>query len=99
LGRGILQFEFPAITLPGLDAGTYLAQPQALAGALAARMRPAANTPRSRHKLACLRRIIDGSGVEAEQTRQLQEDVLRVLEARLGPVPATVAPPRAPNRY
>ncbi|GAC1453254.1 MAG: DUF4351 domain-containing protein [Ktedonobacterales bacterium] len=146
LGRNILQFELPAITLRHLDAGAYLAQPQALAGALAARMRPAANTPLSRHKLACLRRIIDGRGAAADQTRQLladvvetylplsgadaeqferllqlpenegvhhtmetwtekqqeigkeigaklraQEDVLRVLEARLGPVPAAVA--------
>lgn len=59
-----------------VDADAYLTRPQALAGALAARMRPAVNTPPSHHKLACLRRIIEGSDVETEQTRQLLADVV-----------------------
>jgi hypothetical protein len=76
LGHGTLHYAFFALTLPVLDAGAYLARPQALAGALAARMRRAAGIPVSRHKLACLRRIIDGSGVDREETRHLLADVV-----------------------
>ncbi|GAC1447780.1 MAG: hypothetical protein PVSMB4_03910 [Ktedonobacterales bacterium] len=76
LGHTPLQFEFLAVTLRALDASVYLAQPQALAGALAARMPPAAHTPRSRHKLACLRRIIEGDGVDRSETRALLADVV-----------------------
>ena len=76
LGQTTQQFELLAVTLRALDAETYLARPQALAGALAALMRrPAQSTP-SAHKLACLRRIIEGSGVEREADRQLLRDVV-----------------------
>ena len=142
LGQPFLESAFLVVTLRALDAEVYLARPQALAGALAALMRCAAHTPPSVHKLACLRRIIEGTGVDREETRQLllnvveaylplsgaeaerfeellrqpenerirqamktwteqqqeigkrvkaQEDVLRVLEARFGPVPPAVA--------
>ena len=142
LGHNFLQYEFLAVTLRALDAGTYLARPQALAGALAALMRRPARMLPGTHKLACLRRIMDGDGADPEETRQLlanvvetclpltgadaeqfeqllrqpenegvrqtmktwleqheeiaairkaQEDVLRVLEARFGPVPPEVA--------
>jgi hypothetical protein len=76
LGHPILEFSFLAVTLRALDAAAYLARAPALAGALAARMRPAAHTPPSRHKLACLRRIIEGSGVARDETRQLLADVV-----------------------
>jgi hypothetical protein len=76
LGHTILEFTYLAVTLRALDAAAYLAQAPALAGALAARMHPAAGTPPSRHKLACLRRIMDGSGVERDETRQLLANVV-----------------------
>lgn len=75
LGHIPFEFSFAAVTLRALDSTSYLARPQALAGALAARMRPATRTSRSQHKLACLRRIIEGSGVEREETRTLLADV------------------------
>ncbi len=76
LGQTSQQFEMLAVTLRALDAETYLARPQALAGALAALMRRPAQSPPSAHKLACLRRIIEGSGVEREEVRQLLLDVV-----------------------
>lgn len=145
LGHPLLSFSFLAVTLRQLDAAAYLAQPQALAGALAALMRRPARMPPSRYKLACLRRMIEGTEAAREEERKLlvnvvesylplagseaeaferlmeepeqqgvrqsmktwleqheeigeargavhtaQEDILRVLEARLGPVPAPV---------
>ncbi len=41
-------------------------------------MRRPAQSPPSAHKLACLRRIIEGSGVEREADRQLLLDVVEV---------------------
>ncbi len=76
LGHDVLRFAPLAITLPALDASAYLARPQALAGALAALMRRPAHTPPSAHKLVCLRRIIEGSGVEREESRRLLNDVV-----------------------
>jgi hypothetical protein len=76
LGHTVLEFAFLAVTLRALDAAPYLAQPYALAGALAARMRPGAGTPPSQHKLACLRRIIEGSGAQRDETKKLLADVV-----------------------
>lgn len=80
LGLPFLESAFLAVTLRALDAEVYLARPQALAGALAALMRRAAHMPLSAHKLACLRRIIEGTGVDREETRQL---LLNVVETYL----------------
>jgi hypothetical protein len=76
LGHDALRFEFQAVTLPDLDASAYLARPQALAGALAARMRLAAQAPITDHKLACVRRNIEGSEVDNDEVRQLLLDVV-----------------------
>ncbi|HEV7130121.1 MAG TPA: hypothetical protein VGN32_22020, partial [Ktedonobacterales bacterium] len=76
LGHRILEFEFLAVTLRALDASIYLARPQALAGALAARMRPTPRTPLSQHKVACLHRIIGGTGMDREETQRLLVDVV-----------------------
>jgi len=76
LGHTVLEFAFLAVTLRALDAAPYLAQPYALAGALAARMRPGAGTPPSQHKLTCLRRIIEGSGTQRDETKKLLADVV-----------------------
>jgi hypothetical protein len=80
LAHEIFAFNFFAVTLGSLDASVYLARPQALAGALAARMRRPPGTPPSRHKLACKRRIMDGSkggsNVDEDEVRRLLSDVV-----------------------
>lgn len=85
LGHSPLIFKFSAVTLGALDASAYLARPVALAGALAACMRRAADTPLRQYKLACLRRIMECGGVPTERTRHL---LANVLEAYL-PLPDT----------
>jgi hypothetical protein len=74
LGLRVFEFAYFAVTLGGLDAAEYLDRHQALAGALAARMRPRA--PLEEHKLACLRRIMEGGGVARDVDRTLLVDVV-----------------------
>lgn len=80
LGHDVFSFTFFALTLGALDASAYLARPQALVGALAARMRRAPGMPPSRHKLACKRRIIEGNTggniANADDVRRLLFDVV-----------------------
>ncbi len=76
LGHPLLSFSFLAVTLRMLDAAVYLGRPQALAGALAALMRQPASMSASQYKLACLRRIIEGTEVAREEERKLLVNVV-----------------------